>query len=88
MFELGDLRLLIRQRIVQRRQQVLLMGQFCLDIDYFFVIHRGYQVVAGIQTLRPRTDFFNPGGVRRQRQAPATCILAVFDTGMTGNACP
>ena len=39
LFELADLRLLTGQRIIQSRQQVLLVGQLRFDFDDSFVIH-------------------------------------------------
>lgn len=87
MFQFGDLRLLIRECFLQRRQQVLLVGKFRLNINDFLVVHRCHQITPGIETLRARTDFFNPDSSGWRRQAPATCILAAVDTHMPGNAC-
>jgi hypothetical protein len=47
---------------------VLLVGHFCLDIDYLVVVHRCHHIVAGRRTLRRRKQFFNPGGRPGLRQ--------------------
>ena len=78
LLEIRDLRLLVRQRVVQRGQQLLLMGQLGLDIDYFLFIHRCHQVVAGKQTLRRRTQFFNPAALQQLRQAPGNVYPCRF----------